>query len=234
MLKKYRYALSDYSKCIEYNDAIPGAYNNRGSLYKTLKKYEAAIADFNRTLELDPHYEHAYNGRGLCYKELGRLEDAKADLDTALKLVPGSLLFLLNLATIYLAMSDQQKAKEVFDQSLGIFDEGNAAELKKKYQMTDKTIEFIKKSINTYRKQEKELEELECLSKEQGRDDILEALPRLEELNKLISIKSMMFDNREEIEGKEEAKEKTTKDSEITVPASEESMIMKEIALMKR
>jgi tetratricopeptide (TPR) repeat protein len=224
---------------------MTSAYNNRGSLYKILKKYEAALKDFNRAIEINPSYAHGYSGRGLCYKQLGRLEEAKADLDTALKLVPGSLLFLLNLATIYLAMSDQQKAQEIFDQSLELFDEGNEAELKKKYNLTDKNLEFIKKSMSCYRQQEKEIEELESLSKEQGRDDILATLPRLEQMNKIISIKSSAtfckseetetegVDENDEDDEEEKAEEKISVVSEISANR-EESTISKDIALMKK
>ena len=56
-----------YSKAIEIDPKLAGAYTNRGVAYKNLGEYQKAIDDYSKAIEIDPKLASAYNNRGVAY-----------------------------------------------------------------------------------------------------------------------------------------------------------------------
>jgi tetratricopeptide (TPR) repeat protein len=61
MSGNYQDAIDAYSKAIERNPKLLGAYNNRGLIYDKLNNNEQAINDFDRALKLKPKHTVTYN-----------------------------------------------------------------------------------------------------------------------------------------------------------------------------
>ena len=81
-------AIDAYTKAIELNPALAGAYNNRGNAKSNLSQYQAALADYDRAIELNPAWAGAYTNRGLVKRDLGQYQAALADHDRAIELNP--------------------------------------------------------------------------------------------------------------------------------------------------
>lgn len=68
LLGRYKEALADYDKAIEFNLPKYGlAYSNRGSVYLHYKQYEEAFKDFKKAIELEPEYIVPYRFLPIFY-----------------------------------------------------------------------------------------------------------------------------------------------------------------------
>ena len=52
--KKYDQAIVDYTKAIELNPKLAGAYSNRGFAYFMSNQHQKAVADCSKAIELNP------------------------------------------------------------------------------------------------------------------------------------------------------------------------------------
>jgi len=59
----YDCQITNFTKGIELNAAVPQAYVNRGHAYRMKGSYDLAIVDFTKAIELKPDYLLAYGNR---------------------------------------------------------------------------------------------------------------------------------------------------------------------------
>jgi len=83
-------AINAYNEAIRLNPDNAEAYNNRGTVKRSLGQHEAALADYDKAIELNPDDATAYNNRGVTKKNLGRLNEAREDYQKALTLAQES------------------------------------------------------------------------------------------------------------------------------------------------
>ncbi|MFP3938621.1 MAG: tetratricopeptide repeat protein, partial [Phycisphaerae bacterium] len=69
-----------YSEAIRLKPDYVGAYNNRGTVYRSgTGDLDAALADYNKAIELEPDYATSYYNRGLVNMDRGRHKQALED-----------------------------------------------------------------------------------------------------------------------------------------------------------
>jgi len=135
-LKKYRAAISDYSKILSFDagssytrpiaGTIDEIYFKRAADWMKLGDYEAALKDYSAIVDSDPEMEEAYRARGDCYAARGSFKQAIADYSTAINLDKQSKASsLLARANLYdkignkeLADADRAKVKCLKDRPL--------------------------------------------------------------------------------------------------------------------
>ncbi|MDH3575521.1 MAG: tetratricopeptide repeat protein, partial [Desulfobacteraceae bacterium] len=81
-------AIAEYSKVIEMNPKLAGAYNSRGFVYDEKGQHDDAIADFTKAIELSRDNAEPYYNRGTAYYEKDQHDDAIADFTKAIELNP--------------------------------------------------------------------------------------------------------------------------------------------------
>ena len=64
-IRRFKSAIADYTKAIEYDPNYASAYNNRGTSKDELNDYQGAITDYTKAIELKPDYYKAYTNRGI-------------------------------------------------------------------------------------------------------------------------------------------------------------------------
>ena len=79
-------AISDYTKAIEINPKLYGAYHNRGLSKGKLNDYEGAISDFTKAIEINPKFYRAYFNRGIANYKIDKKDNACKDYKTAISL----------------------------------------------------------------------------------------------------------------------------------------------------
>jgi tetratricopeptide (TPR) repeat protein len=77
--KRYKEAISEYSKTLNLDPKFYVANYNRGLAYLHLRKYEQAIADFNNYLRHPSPHPSVLLLRGVSYTRKGEFEQALAD-----------------------------------------------------------------------------------------------------------------------------------------------------------
>jgi tetratricopeptide (TPR) repeat protein len=95
------------------------AFLNRCVHYRFAGKADLAIEDCTRSLALEVSPE-AYSGRGLAYATLRNYERAVSDLTDAIKLAPGSYIYYLTRANIYLAAERYEEAVRDYTKSMAL------------------------------------------------------------------------------------------------------------------
>lgn len=82
-----------YTICLDdlQEEAVAGAYHNRGVAYMRTGQLEQAMSDFDASLLYDNNYGLAYFNRAAVYAEQGQLTRAMADLDRTLELRPSRI-----------------------------------------------------------------------------------------------------------------------------------------------
>jgi tetratricopeptide (TPR) repeat protein len=87
ILKKYKEALADNNKALEFGD-IPLAYSGRGDAYYGLQEYKKAIDNYNKAIELYPADAHNYCYLSLTYFEVGKYQDSIDAAESSHKIDP--------------------------------------------------------------------------------------------------------------------------------------------------
>lgn len=87
-MAKYRPAINDFSKAIEYNQENISAWNNRGLSYRLIEEYESALVDLTRSLEINGYQVETYYSRALVNWELHDHAKALKDCEEALNIKP--------------------------------------------------------------------------------------------------------------------------------------------------
>jgi len=117
-LGKYKQALADYDKAIQFNPKYAEAYNNRGVVYSNLGNDQQALGDYDKAIELNPTYAEAYNNRGLAYRHLGNDRLTIRDYDKAIELNPTYAVAYYGRGTAYLHLGNYREAIGDFDRAI--------------------------------------------------------------------------------------------------------------------
>ena len=86
--KRYEEAIMAYSKVLDIDPRLAGAYYNRGTAWVRKGNHDSAIADYNSALEIKPRDAVAYNNRGTAWICKGNHDMAIADFNSALEINP--------------------------------------------------------------------------------------------------------------------------------------------------
>ena len=112
-------AVAAYTKGLELDPNVAGAYNNRALAHSLLGNHEAAVADLTRSVELDPKLAAAYVNRGTAYRALKRYDEAVADLTKAATLAPSPEAFF-NRGVTHEQKGDPDAALADYTQALAL------------------------------------------------------------------------------------------------------------------
>lgn len=104
-------ALLDYTKALELDSALTGAYNNRTFfVWFPQKKYQNAVEDMTAIIQLDPKNAYAYNNRSYAYYGLKDFEHAFIDAFKSVELENRNPYVYKNLGLLYYAIGEKEEA----------------------------------------------------------------------------------------------------------------------------
>ena len=113
-------AMTNYSRAIELNPLLVGAYVGRGNAYMDGEEYESAISDYSSALKLNQGDASAYFYRGFAYAGQCKYGQAISDYSDALRLNPGGALAIAaygNRGNAYRAQDEHDLALADYDSS---------------------------------------------------------------------------------------------------------------------
>lgn len=122
-----RAALKDFNAALERRPDDPWILANRAEAYRRLKQLSRAIRDITRAIKQAPDEDWYLYTRALIYLTYSRRKLAKArrDLEAAITLAekryrenPEDWANTLNLALYYLALSDEARAEQLYQEAL--------------------------------------------------------------------------------------------------------------------
>jgi tetratricopeptide (TPR) repeat protein len=121
-------AIQDYEKSLEYDPNLDTTLGHLASICSCIGKHEEALELYNRSVEIKESLPvlglwdfHTWDGRGECYYKLGEYDKAIQDLNKAIEVGHRPILpAYLYLGKTYLAMGNDSKAREYFDEIIGI------------------------------------------------------------------------------------------------------------------
>ncbi len=86
------------------------AYFKIGNEYKTIKKYPAAITAYKKATEIDSHFVIAYDSLASTYQLQNKLKLAITTYERSLQSFPQGSTALLNIASLYFKLKNNEKA----------------------------------------------------------------------------------------------------------------------------
>lgn len=89
----------------------------RGWAKRTLEDYAEAQKDLLESLKLDGNNAEVYNELSICSREMGNIELAKSYLDIASDLDPENVIYLTNLAFLYLSDGEYSQSREMIERA---------------------------------------------------------------------------------------------------------------------
>ena len=121
-------AIQDYEKSLEYDPNFDITLGHLASIYSSIGKYEDALELYDRSVDIKESQPvlglwdfHTWDGRGVCYYKLGEYDKAIQDLNKAIEVGRRPILpAYLYLGKTFLAMEDDTKAGEYFEEVTGI------------------------------------------------------------------------------------------------------------------
>lgn len=117
----YDCQITNFTKGIELDAAVPQAYVNRGYAYRMKGSYDLAIADFTKAIELKPDYALAYGNRSDAYIRKGNFDLALADANKIIQLSPDNAAAYNDRGFIYRRMGDKEHALADLDRSIQLY-----------------------------------------------------------------------------------------------------------------
>ena len=115
----YQRAITYYTKAIELNPQIAGAYVNRGAAYESMDEIDLALQDVNTSLAIEPRAE-AFNNRGnICFGR-GDYEGAVQDYSKALELGSQSAGTYIYRAHSFRHLNLYDRAARDYNEALGL------------------------------------------------------------------------------------------------------------------
>lgn len=126
--QKIEPAAKHYKKAVE-QPILPqlklGAYNNFGSLLKSIGDLENAYKLYQITLEIDPSFAVGYYNLGMTLKAMGRMQEAIAAYQEALKLNPDNAFTYQNLGVVLFKIGQIIESTEAFKTAIELHQKQN-------------------------------------------------------------------------------------------------------------
>lgn len=119
----YDCKIDNFTKVIELDPTIVGAYMNRGNAYHKKNMNDLALADLNKALELRPDFAPALNFRGFINGKTGNFQASLADYNKALQLAPDDAESYNNRGYTYRRLGNYRLAIEDFDKAIRLYGE---------------------------------------------------------------------------------------------------------------
>jgi len=113
-------AIADYTRAIEINPKLLGAYGNRGYAKNVKGDLDGAIADYTRVIEINPKLSYSYCIRGNAKRAKGDLDGAIADFTRDIEINPKSLESYSNRGYAKQAKGDLDGAIADYNQTIEI------------------------------------------------------------------------------------------------------------------
>jgi len=107
-----------WTDVISQYKTLPGAYYNRGNLFKDENQLTEALADYNKAIELKPEYAEAYNNRAAIYFKESKYSEALMDYNKVIELDPKHVKTYNNRGTIYLQEKRFEDAIKEFNKAI--------------------------------------------------------------------------------------------------------------------
>jgi tetratricopeptide (TPR) repeat protein len=117
----YDCQITNFTKVIELDAAVPQAYLNRGYAYRLKGSYDLAIADFTKAIELKPDYELAYGNRSNVYLTNRNFDLALSDINKVIQLKPDNAAAYNDRGFIYRGMGNKDLAQADFDKAIQLY-----------------------------------------------------------------------------------------------------------------
>ncbi len=108
--KKYKEAISGFTKAIQINPNNAIAYYWRGNANHRTGKIVPAVSDYLKALQIAPDYAGPYMGRGAVYLHKNKIEAALADFNKAIELNPKFAEAYFDRALVYFIKKEYNKS----------------------------------------------------------------------------------------------------------------------------
>jgi tetratricopeptide (TPR) repeat protein len=116
--KRYEEAIKAYTKAIEMNPILTGAYNNRGNVWRDIGDFDRSYNDFNKMIELGSNSIFAYIGRGNALSDKGKYLQAVQDYNSCLLINPNFAEAYHNRGYAWMELKKYDKAISDFEKAL--------------------------------------------------------------------------------------------------------------------
>lgn len=110
-------AIDTINKYLVSNEPCWEAYFLRGWAYRTLEDFDKAQKDLLESVRIDGKNAEVYNELSICSRECGNIELAKSYLDIAADLDPENVIYLTNLAFLYLSDGMYAESREMIEKA---------------------------------------------------------------------------------------------------------------------
>ncbi|MBF0621435.1 MAG: tetratricopeptide repeat protein [Magnetococcales bacterium] len=128
-MERYEDSESSYRKAIELDPKLAHPWQELGNLYQNyMDRYEDSESSYRKAIDLDPKFAHAWNGLGLLsYYRNGYFSIAKSVFKKGLTVSEdeaGRAYIHRNLGSLYQHLNETDLAREHFEKSLLIMQQG--------------------------------------------------------------------------------------------------------------
>lgn len=115
----YNKALQAFQRVIQLEPGKAMGYENAGLIYMQEGKYGESIPALEKALQIEPTFQH-YSNLGSAYFFTRRFGDAVKTLEKAVAMSPNQEAVVGNLAEAYLFDGQKDKARDTFNQAIGL------------------------------------------------------------------------------------------------------------------
>ncbi len=126
-----RKAVSHYQAAIK-QVVVPilklGAYNNLGSLLKSLGDLQSAKSAYEMTIRIDPNFAVGHYNLGMTLKAMGKFTDAISSYQRAVQLNPKYASAYQNLGVTWLKVGNQKASLAAFNKAISLHEKDNPIE----------------------------------------------------------------------------------------------------------